>query len=118
MAVEGYDIIGDVHGHADEFEGLLRMMGYVPRGRGYRPPVGRQVVFLGDLIDHGPQQLSTSSGPRTPIAPQRVCVEVSRQSVSVAGSRAASEARLEARPRRQLRLLDGRFNRLLRVVHY
>jgi len=57
LTAEGYDIVGDVHGHADKLEGLLRKMGYNPRGRGYRPPVGRQVVFLGDLIDRGPQQL-------------------------------------------------------------
>jgi len=37
LAVEGYDIIGDVHGHADKLEGLLRIMGYVARGCGYRP---------------------------------------------------------------------------------
>lgn len=46
-----------MHGHADKLEGLLRKMGYVPHGRGYRPPVGRQLIFLGDLIDRGPQQL-------------------------------------------------------------
>jgi hypothetical protein len=57
LAIEGYDIVGDVHGHADKLEGLLRKMGYVPHGRGYRPPVGRQLIFLGDLIDRGPQQL-------------------------------------------------------------
>lgn len=57
MTVEGYDIVGDVHGHADKLEGLLRKMGYVPHGRGYKPPVGRQLIVLGDLIDRGPQQL-------------------------------------------------------------
>mgnify|MGYP001235101034 CR=1 FL=1 len=57
MAVEGYDIVGDVHGHADKLEGLLRKMGYSPRRRGYRPPLGRQLVFLGDLIDGGPEQV-------------------------------------------------------------
>lgn len=56
MAVEGYDIVGDVHGHADKLEGLLRKMGYSSRRRGYRPPLGRQLVFLGDLIDRGPEQ--------------------------------------------------------------
>ena len=52
-----YDIIGDIHGHADKLEALLQHLGYVPAGRGYRAPVGRQVVFLGDLIDRGPKQM-------------------------------------------------------------
>lgn len=51
-----YDVIGDIHGHAQKLEGLLRKLGYRPKGRGYTPPVGRQAVFLGDLIDRGPQQ--------------------------------------------------------------
>jgi hypothetical protein len=52
-----YDLIGDVHGHADKLEALLRHMGYVPQGLGYRAPAGRQAIFLGDLIDRGPGQV-------------------------------------------------------------
>jgi hypothetical protein len=52
-----YELIGDVHGHADMLEALLRKLGYSPEGRGYRPPHGRRLVFLGDLIDRGPGQL-------------------------------------------------------------
>jgi hypothetical protein len=52
-----YDIMGDVHGHADQLEALLLKMGYTPLGQGYRPPEGRQLVMLGDLIDRGPKQL-------------------------------------------------------------
>lgn len=52
-----YDFIGDIHGHADKLEALLRRLGYTAQGRGYRAPAGRQAVFLGDLIDRGPQQL-------------------------------------------------------------
>ena len=52
-----YDIIGDIHGHAQKLEALLLQMGYVPEGEGYRAPQGRQAVFLGDLIDRGPHQL-------------------------------------------------------------
>lgn len=48
-----YDIIGDVHGHADALEALLTRHGYVSHGRGYRHPE-RKLIFLGDLIDRGP----------------------------------------------------------------
>jgi hypothetical protein len=51
-----YDIIGDIHGYADKLEGLLAILGYTPSGRAYKAPLGRQVVFLGDLIDRGPGQ--------------------------------------------------------------
>lgn len=52
-----YDVIGDIHGHAAKLEGLLQLMGYVPQGRSYRAPQGRRAVFLGDLIDRGPEQI-------------------------------------------------------------
>ena len=54
-----YDLIGDVHGQADKLAGLLRLMGYMPEQRGYRAPKGRKAVFLGDLIDRGPEQVRT-----------------------------------------------------------
>jgi hypothetical protein len=53
----GYDIIGDIHGHADKLETLLKKLGYTPAGLGYKAPAGRQVIFLGDLIDRGPGQI-------------------------------------------------------------
>ncbi len=57
--MSGFDVIGDIHGHADELQALLRKLGYVPDGAGFRPPQGRQLVFVGDLIDRGPQQQRT-----------------------------------------------------------
>jgi hypothetical protein len=56
--VTGYDVIGDVHGHADALTGLLRSMGYAERAGAWRHS-GRQAIFVGDLIDRGPQQLET-----------------------------------------------------------
>lgn len=57
-----FDIIGDVHGCADELEALLAMLGYrvtwdASERYGVRieAPVGRRVIFLGDLIDRGPR---------------------------------------------------------------
>jgi hypothetical protein len=50
-----YDLIGDLHGHAGELARILEVLGYEPDGLVYRHPAGRQVVFLGDYIDRGPE---------------------------------------------------------------
>jgi hypothetical protein len=57
-ATTGYDVIGDVHGHADALTALLRQMGYADRSGAWRHP-DRQAIFVGDLIDRGPHQLET-----------------------------------------------------------
>lgn len=49
-----YDLIGDIHGHADALEALLQLMGYTEQAGVYRHPE-RQVIFLGDFIDRGPK---------------------------------------------------------------
>jgi protein phosphatase len=52
-----FDIIGDVHGCCLELVALLERLGYeIPRdGRGLpRPPKGRKAIFVGDLVDRGP----------------------------------------------------------------
>ncbi|MFI9547315.1 polynucleotide kinase-phosphatase [Streptomyces sp. NPDC052016] len=45
-----FDIIGDIHGCASELESLLGKLGYVDGVH----PEGRQAVFVGDLVDRGP----------------------------------------------------------------
>ncbi|MGW5422039.1 polynucleotide kinase-phosphatase [Streptomyces sp. NPDC003943] len=45
-----FDIIGDVHGCRSELETLLARLGYVD---GHHPE-GRTAVFVGDLVDRGP----------------------------------------------------------------
>lgn len=52
-----YDVIGDIHGHAAKLEALLRKLGYVPSAGSWIPPQGRMAVFVGDLIDRGPDQM-------------------------------------------------------------
>jgi len=52
---KSYDLVGDVHGHAEALEALLQLMGYTARGKGYAHPE-RILIFLGDLIDRGPDQ--------------------------------------------------------------
>jgi protein phosphatase len=55
-----FDVIGDVHGCRDELEALLADLGYELRtdesGRvaGARHQTGRRAVFVGDLVDRGP----------------------------------------------------------------
>ena len=55
-----FDVIGDVHGCRTELEELLGKLGYqVTRDGSGRavdavPPAGRTAVFLGDLVDRGP----------------------------------------------------------------
>lgn len=58
-----FDIIGDVHGCADELEELLARLGYRLAWRRGLPgtaldieaPAGRQLIFLGDIVDRGPR---------------------------------------------------------------
>ncbi|NIC38685.1 metallophosphoesterase [Halomonas desiderata] len=50
-----YDLIGDIHGHAEPLKQLLDRLGYRERGGTWRHP-RRQVIFLGDFIDRGPAQ--------------------------------------------------------------
>ncbi|MFE3414818.1 polynucleotide kinase-phosphatase [Streptomyces mirabilis] len=45
-----FDIIGDIHGCASELETLLGKLGYVDGAH----PQGRTAVFVGDLVDRGP----------------------------------------------------------------
>lgn len=50
-----YDLIGDIHGHAEELRQLLALLNYAPDTHGtYRHPAGRRVIFVGDFIDRGP----------------------------------------------------------------
>ncbi|WP_235984308.1 AAA family ATPase [Mesorhizobium neociceri] len=57
-----FDIIGDVHGCADELQALLAQLGYSvawSEDHGERtvtvtPSEGRKIVFVGDLVDRGP----------------------------------------------------------------
>jgi protein phosphatase len=53
-----FDIIGDIHGCLAELEALLDQLGHVATERDggivRAHPEGRRVIFLGDLVDRGP----------------------------------------------------------------
>jgi protein phosphatase len=54
-----FDVIGDVHGCLNELLALLKELGYRVTADDGRPvnaahPDGRRVIFLGDLVDRGP----------------------------------------------------------------
>jgi len=55
-----FDVVGDIHGCRPELETLLANLGYeltrdeAGRAAGARHPAGRRAVFVGDLVDRGP----------------------------------------------------------------
>jgi protein phosphatase len=49
-----FDVVGDVHGCLPELVELLTALGYTVTDGGARHPEGRRVIFLGDLVDRGP----------------------------------------------------------------
>jgi len=53
-----YDLIGDIHGHATELKALLAKMDYQEIDGVWQHPE-RKVIFLGDFVDRGPEQVET-----------------------------------------------------------
>ena len=53
-----YDLIGDIHGHATELKALLAKMDYRETDGVWQHPE-RTVIFLGDFVDRGPEQVET-----------------------------------------------------------
>lgn len=51
-----YDLIGDIHGYASTLKKLLEKMGYQEQHGAWQHPE-RKVIFLGDFIDRGPEQV-------------------------------------------------------------
>ncbi|HEY9842785.1 MAG TPA: metallophosphoesterase [Candidatus Obscuribacterales bacterium] len=55
----GLDIIGDLHGHYRALLALLAELGYLEEDGLYQHPEGRQLIFVGDLVDRGPHVRET-----------------------------------------------------------
>ncbi len=62
--LNGYDLIGDIHGYASKLKQLLALLGYEERDGCYRHPE-RKVIFVGDFIDRGPEIMETLRVVRT-----------------------------------------------------
>jgi hypothetical protein len=52
--MEGYDIIGDIHGYASMLKQLLAKLGYKRLDGNWCHPA-RKVIFVGDFINRGPE---------------------------------------------------------------
>jgi hypothetical protein len=57
MTENHFDVIGDIHGHADALRNLLHKVDYREHDGVFRH-ASRRVIFVGDFIDRGPQQLT------------------------------------------------------------
>lgn len=122
-----FDIIGDVHGCFDELTTLLAHLGHRVSGReddGYQVihPEGRRVIFLGDLVDRGPNIPGVLKLVMSMVAEGRaLCVpgnhdlklmrKLRGKEVRVAHGLAESLAQLEPEPpqfkKRVIDFLDG-----------
>ena len=119
-----FDIIGDVHGCYDELVLLLSELGYEvgEDGSGAAHPQGRTAVFLGDLVDRGPNvpgvlrlamgMVETGSALCVPGNHENKLVRALRgRKVQVTHGLAESLAQLESESpefrERALRFLDG-----------
>ena len=72
-----FDIIGDVHGCGDELRQLLDRLGYVASAVDSLPahPEGRRLIFVGDLVDRGPDAVGVLDLVRQLVAAGRAfCV--------------------------------------------
>ncbi|MEQ8717719.1 MAG: metallophosphoesterase [Acidimicrobiales bacterium] len=55
-AADGFDVIGDIHGHHGELVALLARLGYTDDAGHWSHPT-RRAIFVGDLIDRGTDQI-------------------------------------------------------------
>ena len=51
-----YDLIGDIHGHFNEVQELVKKLGYKLKDGNYFHSENRKIIFVGDYIDRGKNQ--------------------------------------------------------------
>ncbi len=99
-----FDIFGDLHGCADELEGLLTQLGWERSvmeepdafwgGESWRHPEGRRAIFLGDLVDRGDRVLDTVRIARNMVKSGAAFCIAGNHDISSSGGCAASKCRL------------------------
>ncbi len=94
-----YDVIGDVHGQGDKLKALLAQMGYVQRAGSWHAPHGRQAVFVGDLIDRGPDQLGVLNIVRSMVDTGQARVVMGNHEFNAIGLAQRDGAGVYLRPR-------------------
>lgn len=52
-----FDLIGDVHGHFETLLQMISLLGYKKNQTSYFHPQGRKILFVGDLINRGPDSV-------------------------------------------------------------
>lgn len=65
------DVIGDIHGLADTLQTMLLKLGY---DSALNHPNGRQLCFLGDLVDRGPHSLEVLDLVMKAVAKGHYCI--------------------------------------------
>lgn len=79
------DIVGDVHGEIDALHALLHRLAYLPDGT---HPEGRRLVFVGDLVDRGPNSPAVAEFVRQLVEKERAqCVLGNHEFNILVGSR-------------------------------
>jgi hypothetical protein len=78
------DVIGDVHGLADELRLLLDRLGY---DAALNHPQGRKLCFLGDLVDRGPDSLGVLDIVMAAVRQGHYCVRGNHDANLVRGLR-------------------------------
>jgi len=74
-SAHGLDVVGDIHGHHAVLATALAALGYEILSGTWRHPAGRKVLFLGDLIDRGPDSRGTVNTVRAMVeAGEAVCL--------------------------------------------
>ena len=57
LEADAVDIVGDVHGCLEELVELMRALGWRDDEGSWEHPGGRELVFVGDLTDRGPESV-------------------------------------------------------------
>jgi hypothetical protein len=99
-----YDVIGDVHGQGGKLKALLAKMGYLERAGAWRAPDGRKAVFVGDLIDRGPDQLEVLNIVRRMVDAGQAMVVMGNHEFNAIGMSVRDDSGRFLRPRNERKL--------------